>query len=232
MLKFFFVLALLFAYASCRSVEEAKLRYQNTIRTASEAVEARGCLAHVCFALDTSGSVTKQQFFYGRDFILDITAILGNDRRTKFAAGQYGRRTYKIASMTGDVATFNTEVGFSPYRHDSQTSVGSGIVFCHSQLRRARKKAADANIVNKMVVIGDGRNTLGGDPIRRANNFRRKVGGEISTVSIGYPGKEGERILSEVAGENGGVFTVDDYDELSEKVEDLVAEICGISLDL
>eukprot|EP00178_Gracilaria_changii_P004848 TRINITY_DN17874_c0_g1_i1.p1 TRINITY_DN17874_c0_g1~~TRINITY_DN17874_c0_g1_i1.p1 ORF type:complete len:240 (-),score=36.65 TRINITY_DN17874_c0_g1_i1:95-814(-) len=237
MFKVFSILALLFAYANCLSHDEAKLMYQETVRTATEAVRERGCRAHVCFALDSSGSVRKHQFELGKHFIVDITAILGEERLdgtenpTRFAAGQYGDRTYRIARMTDDVARFNREVNKSPFQHDEATSVGSGIVWCDAQLRRAARRSEYTDIVSKMVVIGDGNNNLGGDPVRRANNFRRRTpGGEISAVRIGFPSEEDLAVLNEIVGENGSVFTVDDYIDLSLNVEDLVYDICGIDL--
>lgn len=197
--------------------------YHNTVRTAQSAVASRGCGVNVCFAVDTSGSVSKTQFGLEKDFILDITAIIGVDSRSKFAAGQYGARTYKISSLTSDVSGFNLDVNRADFQNDPATSVGSGIVFCDRQLRRERGDA------NKIVVIGDGRNNLGGDPVRRADNFRKRTGGEVSTVGIGF---KDTRALTAIAGSKARVFSIDDYVELSFIIEDLVYDICGIPLDI
>ncbi|KAI0557415.1 collagen alpha-6(VI) chain [Gracilaria domingensis] len=209
--------------------EEARLMYKQTVRIATEEVERRGCSVNLCFAVDTSGSVNQTEFNLEKEFLMDISAIVGSDSRSKLAAGQYGARTYRISSLTSDPEVFNLRVRNAVFQHDPYTSVGSGIVYCDRVLRREARTNPDANHANKMVVLGDGRNNLGGDPIRRANTFRERAGGVVSTVGVGFQDRSA---LADIAGSEDRVFAINDYVELSFVLDDLVFDICGIELNI
>lgn len=216
-------MAALFLCALCAPHEEAKLKYQATVRAAMSQVRDNGCGVNVCFAIDTSGSVSAEEFDQEKFFIQDITNIIGVDPRAKFAAAQYGVRSYSISSLTAAVGQFNLDVEAAAFQNDPATSVGAGIVFCDRQLRRM------SGDTNKVVVIGDGRNNLGGDPVRRANNFRQRANGEVCTVGIGF---QNTKALEEIANGSERVLAIDDYVELSFIIEDLVSQICGFPLEV
>lgn len=201
----------------------SKLTYDAVVRQAKAQVSKGGCGVNVCFAIDTSGSVTDEQFKSQKFFIQDITAIIGVDSRAKFAACQYGDRSYTISLLTKQVGLFNRLVENASFQGDPVTAVGAGIVYCDRQLRRSRGQA------NKIVLIGDGRNNLGGSPVRRANIFRRKAGGAVCSVGVGF---EDKATLTKIAGGEERVFAVDDYVELAFIVEDLVFDICGFRLQI
>ena len=215
------------AMCSPASVDEGMLAYAKTVHKLKTAVRTSGCEINVCFTFDTSGSVSRRDFQLQKDFILDITSIIGTDPRARFAASQYGRRTYRISNLTPSgsenaVSDFNQAVSRAEFKHDSATSIGSGIVWCDRQLRRQRGDT------NKMVVMGDGRNNLGGSPVTRANTFRERTdNGVVSAVGIGF---RDESVLNRIAGDRGSVFAIQDYVELSFLVEDLVADICKLPL--
>ena len=76
--------------------------------------------------------------------------------------------------------------------------------------------------------MGDGRNNMGGSPVKRANIFRQRTDNAcVSTVGVGFKNKY---ILKQIAGSYSRVFTVDDYFELSDLVDGLVKDICGFSV--
>lgn len=220
------VFALLFCCAFSIPHNEGRLKYQATVRNLAAKVRMSGCKVNVCFAIDTSGSVSDEDFVKQREFIIDITAIIGADSRSRFAAGQYGKRTYRISSLTSDVSAFNGLVQSAQLQKDGATSMGSGIVWCDRQLRRQKDDA------NKMVVMGDGNNNLGGDPVHRANIFRERANGRVCTVGVGFEDQQDIKVLEEVAGSPARLFAVDDYVELSFIVEELVEDICKFSLEL
>lgn len=223
MFAYISLMAALFLCAFCSTHEDAKLRYQTVVRSAMSQVRENGCGVNVCFAIDTSGSVSVEEFDDEKFFIQDITNIIGVDPRAKFAAAQYGIRSYRISSLTDDVGQFNLDVEFAEFRNDPATSVGAGIVFCDRQLRRR------TNDTNKIVVIGDGRNNLGGNPVRRANIFRERANGEVCAVGVGF---QDTVALADIANGSERVLAIDDYVELSFIIEDLVSQICGFSLQL
>lgn len=208
------------------SVQDAKAMYDDALRTARSLVEDRGCEVNLCFAIDTSGSVNSTNFEVQKDFIVDITATIGVDSRSKFAAGQYGARTRLISLLTDDLVAFNQAVEKAEFQNDPATSVGSGIVFCDRILRR------EVGDTNKIVILGDGRNNLGGDPVRRANVFRERARGEVCAVGVGFSRDQDEQTLIDIANGEERVFQVDDYIELTFIVEDLVRDICKFDLIL
>ena len=223
MIKLLLLLTLVaFAAAATQGHDNGRLKYQSTLRKLRNAVRTKGCDSNVCFAIDTSGSVSRYEYGLQRDFMIDVTAIIGEGSRSNFAAVQYGRQAYTISNFVSDAGDFNQIVDKARFQNDGSTSVGSGIVWCDSRMRRR------VNDVNNMVVIGDGRNNLGGDPVRRANIFRKRTANAVvSTVGVGY---KDTKTLEKIAGDASRVFTVDDYFELSEVVEILVSDICNFSL--
>lgn len=198
------------------------IHYQNTVRTLKDKVRKRGCEVNVCFAIDTSGSVTASEFELQKDFVLDVTTIIGEDRRTKFAAAQYGDKIRTISRLTGNIGAFNRRVEYAYHQYSPSTSVGMGIVWCDAMLRKQKHD------VNKLVLMGDGRNNMGGSPVKRANIFRKRTDNAcVSTVGVGYANTH---VLKKIAGSQSRVFTVHDYFELSHLVDSLVQDICGFSV--
>lgn len=204
---------------------------QQSLRTISRSVDelhdlieaAGGCNVIVCCALDSSGSVSENQFITQKNFVFDIiSTIAGNPLEA--AAVQYGLRNRVISFLTPDIDSFILDLDAAEFAGDIRTSIGGGIVWCHRQLGKRRGEA------NKMVVMGDGRNNLGGSPVQRANLFTDRTGGKVCAVGIGFG--RNRRVLMRIAGgDRSLVLTVDGYIVLADILEELVSQICGVTLN-
>jgi len=189
------------------------------------AIYQSGCTANICFAIDGSGSVTFDEFRKAAVFAQDVSNTLAFFQDTEYAAVKFGVRSILLTFLTG-AQEFNEVMEYANRvegRNRFATSVGAGIVSCNAIL--AERKGYP----NKIVVITDGRNNFGGDPVRNANIFRSKYpNGRISAIGIGNVTPAGLNILQGVAGSTGSVLTVADYVELGQKVNELVCNVCEI----
>lgn len=103
-----------------------------------------------------------------------------------------------------------------------RTFIRAGLLYCFNKLR---KRPDDAN---KIVLLGDGNANLGGDPVAIADRLREQTGGEICAVGVDYANMQ--VLLDIVGGDPAMVLTVDDFFELSDILETLIAQVCNISL--
>lgn len=189
------------------------------------AIFQSGCTANLCFALDGSGSVSAGEFENATFFAQDVTSTLAFFPDTEYSAVKFGLRSILISFLTGS-QQFNERMEVATRvtgRNARRTSVGAGIVSCNSLL------AERVGEPNKMIVITDGRNNFGGDPVARANVFRANdPNGRISTVGIGPISSADLDTLNAIAGDSGSVLTVADYIELGQRVNDLICQVCEI----
>eukprot|EP00737_Agarophyton_chilense_P003617 gb/GEZJ01004286.1/.p1 GENE.gb/GEZJ01004286.1/~~gb/GEZJ01004286.1/.p1 ORF type:complete len:223 (-),score=29.13 gb/GEZJ01004286.1/:157-825(-) len=186
-------------------------------------VGSKGCNANVCFALDGSGSMTPSDFQLQKEFVQDVVSIIATDNDVEFAAVQYGLDNSPISPLGKGDANFLTRIDQAEFLNALTTFMGAGIVYCDFEL------SARENELAKIVVIGDGRDNFGGDPVRRARNFRQFFfpNGVLSAVGVGF---EDTTRLTEIANAGGGsVFNVDNYRELSRLILTLVREVCNIN---
>lgn len=172
--------------------------------------------ANVCFAIDGSGSVNGEQFKLATRFVQDVVNTLSDMTDTEYAANQFAATATIISGLTTNRDRF-VQLMESASRKGGATSVGAGIVSCDFTLARRRGEP------NKLVVITDGRNTFGGDPVRRANNFKRRdSNGRVCSVVVGN--SPNLSVLQQIS--DAPVITVDDYISLALKIIDLVDQIC------
>lgn len=180
----------------------------------------RKCNSNICFALDGSGSVNRTDFANARSFVQSVTnqlqLIPGNEQNS---AVQFGKIAYPITLLTDDLEEFNILIEKVKFRGDSATSVGAGIVTCDAILALGTSSGP-----NRIVVITDGRNNFGGNPVGNADIFRnRNPTNRVSAIGIGNVNGD---ILKMIAGTTGGVFTVRDYLELFLIVNKIVRSVC------
>ncbi|KAI0558714.1 von Willebrand factor A-like protein [Gracilaria domingensis] len=124
-------------------------------------VESEGC-ANVCFALDGSASA-----------IVDPESC-------KLSALVYGRNVTLISPLTEDISSFAKAVNSALSDMSSATSIRDGILQCVAQLNvRDGRRAV-------IVLMGDGRDNSGSDPIRLARDFKRTFvkGSALHTVGV------------------------------------------------
>lgn len=181
-----------------------------------------GCNANVCFAIDGSGSISPANFEAQKEFVQDVATIIADGTNpVELAAVQYGTSSSAIIQLTLNTNAFQLAIKRTP-QIGGLTFVNAGINFCFSQLWRRRGEA------NKIVLLGDGRTTIGSNAVRRADLFRR-VGGDVCTVGAGF--QDPRELLAIAGGDPARVFQVDDFIsalELQYIIEDIVLDICGV----
>lgn len=191
-------------------------------------ISAGGCSANVCFAIDGSGSISREEFDNQRNFVLDIVSVIADDqvtgdRATEVAAVQYATSNNPITPLTTDIASFNLRVN-SVQQVGGASFVVGGINYCFSQLFRRSGEA------NKIVLLGDGRSNIGSSAVDRADLFRT-VNGSVCTVGAGFP--DNSELLAISGDDPDLVFEVDSFFDvlaLEKLVETLVFRICGRTL--
>ena len=215
-----FALSLIFCVALSATVPNGLIIPTSIKQSVAKLVEVEGCNANVCFGIDGSGSVSATEFDDAKFFVKDIVDIIAVDQDAEFAAVQFSETNHRISPLTGNKRDFLRAVRNAKFQQGGYTAIGAGIVYCDFQLSRRPGEA------NKIAVITDGRNNLGGSPVRRANNFRRRdPNGKITAVGIGqYLNLE---TLQKIAGDEK-VISVDDYIHLATVVTELVKQVCEI----
>ncbi|KAI0558484.1 von Willebrand factor A-like protein [Gracilaria domingensis] len=187
-------------------------------------VRNSGCPAKVCFAIDGSASLSIEDFRLQKEFVMDIVSIIATDYTVRFAGVQYGIDNIPISPLISNDAEFLERVNATIFQSASRTFMGAGIVYCDFELDVDDALTAPT----KIVVIGDGRDNFGGDPVRRARNFKEYYGDVAALSTVGVEFGDTSR-LDEIAAAGGGrVFAVTNYRRLSRRVIDLVRDVCGI----
>lgn len=182
--------------------------------------EKGGCKANVCFAIDGSESVGKDNFDREVQFVFDFASLVNVDEKlTGLAATQFGTSNSAITPLIFSSAELNIALEKAVYLNAPRTQIRGGLIYCFGQLRR---EAGDAN---KIVLLSDGQANLGGNPVPIADRFRREVG-EICAVGVGY--QDIGSLLDIVGGSSAKVLTVDDFFQLSDILDDLVVQVCDL----
>lgn len=65
---------------------------------------------------------------------------------------------------------------------------------------------------------------------RLRNLFRRRTGGQVCAVGVGYANTES--LVDIVGGDENKVLTVDSFFELSDIIENLIAQVCNVELGI
>ncbi|KAI0558721.1 von Willebrand factor A-like protein [Gracilaria domingensis] len=219
LITFVFLLACSLASST---VFSAAASVRAVTQTAQALVESNGCNANVCLAVDGSGSVTEENFVEMQRFIINLNNIIGVDETAEYAAVQYGFINYPISPLTTDRRLFQERVLGAEFQSDTATFIGAGIAYCDFQLRQRPGEA------NKLVVLGDGENTVGGDPVADADRFREaNPGGRVTAVGVGY---EDPSVLQAIAGgDPNSVLEVTEFVDLGLIILDLVKQVCDIA---
>lgn len=179
---------------------------------------AGGCNANVCFAIDGSGEIPPAAFLNEKNFVLDIASLIGVDEPAELSAVQYATAVTNIMPLTADSAAFITSVDGTEQMGGASFMVG-GMNYCFSQLS---KRAGEAL---KIVILGDGKSSIGSNTAERADLFR-SLGGSVSVVGAGEVDFDA---LNAVADSAAHVFTVESFLDalaLQELVDTMVEFIC------
>lgn len=188
--------------------------------------EIRGvdsCDPNVCFAIDGSASLGRDDFELQKQFVAIIAAIVGAEEGAQFAAVQYGLSNKKIRNLRGNPDNFLLLLERAKWARARRTFIGAGLAYCVSQLGRRRGEPS------KIVVLGDGRSTygdLGGllSPGAIADGFRaRSPANRICTVAVGFSDTS---LFEEIADDSSLVLEVGDWPRVLNILRELVRDIC------
>lgn len=180
---------------------------------------AGGCNGNICFAIDGSGAIGAKEFRNEKDFVLDVASVIAVDQPAELAAAQYSTAVSAIHPLTADVASFILAVE-NTTQLEGQSFVVGGINYCFSQLWSRRDEAIH------IVLLGDGKSSIGSDAVSRANLFRQ-IGGDVSVVAAGFP--DNAQLLAIAGGKQDHVFEVSSFLDvlaLQAIIDDLIEQIC------
>lgn len=188
------------------------------LRAVAQDVNDLGCDVNLCFALQGDDFITDEEFEDQKNFVDLMIAILTTDAPGNYAGVQYGRTTRSISSLSGDKEYFLSKLHESARVGGLHTNVASALGYCGFQLRPRQEDA------NKIVLLGDGLDSVGFRPKFVANRVR-KDNIDISAVAIGGVSFTG--LIEIVGGDPNKVVTIDGFFELGEIVVGLISSVCG-----
>lgn len=219
------ILAVLFTIVVTSTVDASKLPKKKLLTremptNMQDTIRQSRCNLNLCFAIDGSSSISAEEFTRVQDFVEVIWAIVGSDEGSRFAATQFGEKSEPISRLTSNRRKFIKAVIEATPVGGTHTSIGAGIRFCDGQLARSFGNA------NKVVVITDRRNTIGEDPVVRADNFRRRdPNGDVCTVAIGS--SDMAQLQAIAGGDPDKVLTLGEFFEVSTIAISLFNSLCG-----
>eukprot|EP00178_Gracilaria_changii_P009133 TRINITY_DN2699_c0_g2_i1.p1 TRINITY_DN2699_c0_g2~~TRINITY_DN2699_c0_g2_i1.p1 ORF type:complete len:395 (+),score=24.76 TRINITY_DN2699_c0_g2_i1:2051-3235(+) len=194
--------------------EPRKQRLREKIKAAG------GCNANVCFAIDGSSSISADEFEIEKRFVLDVVSVL-TDNPIEIAAVQFSTSTYPIQALTVDDEKFILEVE-TTNQVPGASFVTGGINYCFGELVERLGES------NKIVLLSDGRSTIGGGAVRRADGFR-ELGGDVCVVGAG---DQNEQELLDIAGGDDDRYyqadSLSDFNTLANHIESVTLSICSV----
>lgn len=186
-----------------------------------------GCNPNICFALDGSASIGRDNYEVQKEIVLLIAAIIGANDEATFSAVQYGFVNSPICNVDGDAERFISKLKASEYQDASETFVGAGLAYCISQLATRTGEPA------KILLFGDGGATLGRltgplSPTSLADSFRaRSPDNRVCAVTVNFPTKP--PLFVEIVGgeDNRNLVTdVEGWPPILNRLEDFIRNIC------
>ncbi|CAN8064918.1 unnamed protein product [Agarophyton chilense] len=176
-------------------------------------------IRNVCYIIDQSGAISEAEYVSEQSFVKRVAdAIQTESSVTPFnSAVAFASFALTIQSPTNDINTFKNAVD-SQRTIRGTTSISSGLNQCKNELNNAQGKKA-------MVLITDGHANSGDiNPARQAASGATAAGINIITVGIGYG--VSTDFLKEIAS-NASLFIDANFDDLDQKVPDVVEAVCG-----
>lgn len=187
------------------------------IRKVRQDVILKGCQVNVCFAIQGGDAVTNVEYRNQVDFAGIVTNIMSGSGTGWYAGMQYTSRAIPISVATQDKTAYLKDMRTST-RESGPSYIASGIKFCSKELNSLGEED------NKMVVIGNGFDTVGDFAVNSAIQFLND-GGDVCTITVG---DIDETALKEMTRNARGVFKIDDFSELGDIIVEVVTEICEL----
>lgn len=187
------------------------------LRALAQNVRDRGCDVNLCFALQGDDYITDFEFESQKNFVDLIIAILTTDQPGNFCAVQYGRTTRAISRLTRNKNQFLNRLDRATRVGGFDTNIAAALGYTGFQLRARTEDA------RKLIILGDGLETIGFRPRRIARRIRSE-GTRICAVAVGGFDTEA---LEDITGDPNLVLKIDEFFELAEIVVGLVNDVCG-----
>lgn len=177
------------------------------------------CNVHVCFAMEGSDTITWGTYQRQKSFVGNVVRLISRRHGSSaFAAVQYGISNHAVSPLTEDVSGFLTALAVSSPVREQGSFVSAGLNYCFGELQHVAVGR------KKIVLLGDGRRTIGSDPGDRANLFF-STGGEVLVVGVGW--RQDWNTLKEIAGgDPSKVFSIRPTDSVWIESNQLVDELC------
>lgn len=186
-------------------------------RAARQKVVDKGCEVNLCFGIDGSNSTNPIEFKKQVDFVDLMVNILTTDEGGNFCAVQYSTFNSAISSLTSKKKSFIRKL-HRAVQNGGLSNIGGALGYLHFQLR---PRVEDAN---KIVLLGDGFDSQGADPVLVANRIHLEGTTDICAVEVGNADSE---LLAKITGDENRVVHLDNFFELGEIIVGLVNDICG-----
>lgn len=198
----------------------ATIQELTDLRGLRQNVRTKGCRINMCFALQGDDFMTEAQFGAQKSFIELIVAITATDDPGNFCAVQYSRTTRPISPLTRRTVRFLNKVQRARKTGRDSTNIASALAYAAFQLRPRR------NQPRKIILFGDGLDTVGAEPIIVADRIRES-GTDICAVGVGdfvsVPA------LTEITRDPRRVLSIHDYFDLGEIVISVVNDVCNLT---
>lgn len=125
---------------------------RNREAATTELIRIPNCGLNVCFAVDGSGSIGADLFQTEKDFVGNLSTLLGLNSATQLAGTVYGVANENISLLTGNIEVFLEQVAAAAFPNAPATFLGAGLFFCVNELSSQTVQQD----INKIVLIGDG----------------------------------------------------------------------------
>lgn len=167
--------------------------------------EPQGCAVNISFALQSSRSITDEEFYKQVNLVTILGATLPAILQSpvRLAAARYDRRASRIARLSSDLDYFADRVGALRPVLQRRVLQRAGIRYCARTLRGRR---GDANV---FILLGNGRRT-DWRAVWYARRFRG-LRGLVNAVGVGIASR---RALLRITGCRKRLFAVDDVSGL------------------
>ena len=198
-------------------------KLQETIHELRQHVARNGCKAkNFCFALQSTSSSGNKYFNIQKWFMVSAARILYGDDKATLSAVRYGTISTTISMTTADESKFTRSVTSSAFDAAESSSLRSPIVACDSLLYDHRRRQ---NTV--MVLLGDGSQNFGGDPVLASEGFRSRGGRVFGILVRDSSSKAGLKLLKDIVGPGGfDVSTISAYWMIRPVLRQLVQSVC------
>lgn len=220
----FFIVALMAVCVSAQPwtknplLRETDPKVLQQLRGLRQKVRDTGCDVNLCFALQGDDFITNEEFTDQKNFVDLMVAILTTDEPGNYCAVQYGRTTRAISPLTGKKFQFLRKVRNAKRVGGFDTNIAAALGYTGFQLRARLEDA------NKVIILGDGLESVGFAPIRIARRIRKdRI--DISAVAVGQFSLSGLKQI--VGNDRNKIVTIDGFFELAEIVVGLVNDVCG-----